>query len=76
VSEPVAEVIRIAARENLSLIFEAAKGASVDDTVAIALKIVAIGMRRFRETASAGMFCMHRVAGEHGGSLAGGRTST
>jgi len=70
VSEAVAEVVGIAARENLSLILEPAKGASVDDAVAITLKIVAVGMRRFRETASAGVFCMHRVAGQHGGSLA------
>jgi hypothetical protein len=66
VSEAVAEVVRIAARENLSLIFESAKGASVDDAVAVALKVVAVGVRCFRETASAGVFCMHRVAGQHG----------
>src|ERR1700683_4254585 len=66
VSEPVAKVVRITARENLRLIFESAKGAGMDDAVTIALKVVAVGVRRFREAASAGMFHMDRVAGQHG----------
>ena len=70
VGEPVAEVVGIAAGENLGLGFEAAKSAGVDDAVAVALKVVAVGMRRFREAASAGKFHMHRVAGQHGDSLA------
>jgi isopropylmalate/homocitrate/citramalate synthase len=68
VGEAVAEVVGIAAGENLRLIFETAKGAGVDDAVAVALEVVAVGMRWFREAASAGMFHLHRVAGQHGKS--------
>jgi hypothetical protein len=50
--------------------FEAAEGAGVDDTVAVALEIIAVRMRRLRKTASARLLCMHGVAGEHGESLA------
>ena len=72
VGETVTEVVGITAGENLCFIFKAAKGAGVDDAVTVALIIVAIRMRRFREAASAGIFCMHRVAGQHAGSLTGG----
>ena len=70
VSEPVAKVIGIAPRENLSLVFQPPKGARMDDAVAVALVVVAIRMRRLREAASAGMFHLHRVAGQHARSLA------
>ena len=70
VGEPVAEVVGVAAGENLGFVFEAAKGAGVDDAVAVALEVVAVGMRRFREAASAGLFHLHRVAGQHWDSLA------
>ncbi len=43
----------------------------MDDAVAVALKVIAVGMREFREAASAGMFHLHRVSGEHSGSLTG-----
>src|ERR1700692_229824 len=71
VSEAIAEVVGIAARENLRFVFETAKGAGVDDAVAVALKVVAIGMGRFGEAASAGLFYLHRVGGQHDRSLAG-----
>ena len=67
--ETVAEVVGIAAGEDLRLGFEAAKGAGMNDAVAIALKVVAVRMRRLREAASAGVFDVHRVAGQHDGSL-------
>lgn len=76
VSQTIAKVIGIAAGENLSLIFEAAKGSRVNDAVAVALKIVAIGMRRFRETAPAGVLYLNRVAGQHARSLAEAVLST
>jgi hypothetical protein len=63
-------MVRVAARENLGLVFETAEGAGVDDAVAVALEVVAIGMGRLREAASAGMFHLHRVGGQHGDSLA------
>ena len=67
VGEAVAEMVGVAAGEDLRLGFEAAEGAGVDDAVAVALKVVAVGMRRFREAASAGVVDGHRVAAaEHG----------
>ena len=70
VGKAVAKVVRVAAGEDLRLRFEAAEGAGVNDAVAVALKIVAVGVRRFGIAASAGMFDVHRVGGEHGESLA------
>ena len=70
VGEAVAEVVGVAAGEDLRLGFETAKGAGVDDAVAVALKVVAVGMRRLGEAASAGVFDVHRVGGQHGGSIA------
>src|SRR5579863_3798781 len=72
VREPVAEVVGIAASKNLSLVFETAKGSRVNHAIPVALKIVAVGVLRFRKAASAGLFHMHRVAGQHGESLAPG----
>jgi hypothetical protein len=68
-SEAIAEVIGVAARENLGLGFEAAEGAGVDDAVTVALKVVAVGVLRLGVTASAGVFRVHRVVSEHGKSL-------
>ena len=68
--EPVPKVVGIAASENLCLVFQPAKGARVDYPIAVALKIVTIGMRLFRKTAPAGMLHLHRIAGQHGNSLA------
>src|SRR5580658_6277860 len=56
VREAVAEMVRIAAGEDLRLGFQAAKGAGVDDAIAVPLVIISIRMRRLREAASAGMF--------------------
>src|ERR1039457_6338589 len=49
---------------------EAPEGAGVNDAIAVALKVVAVGVGWFREAASAGAFDVHRVAGEHVRSLA------
>jgi hypothetical protein len=70
VGEAVAEMVGVAAGKNLSLGFETAKGAGVDDAVAVTLKIVAVRMGRLRDAASAGLLYMHRVACQHGKSLA------
>ena len=43
----------------------------MDDTVAVPLKGVAIGMRRLRIAASAGIFYADGVRGEHKRSVAG-----
>jgi hypothetical protein len=54
-SKPVAEMVGVASGENLGLGFQTAKGPRVNDSVAISLKIVAIGMRRLSMTPSAGL---------------------
>ena len=56
VGEAVAEVVGVAAGEDLRLGFQPAKGAGMNDAIAVALKVVAVGMRRSREAASAGVF--------------------
>lgn len=63
-------MVGIAAGKNLGLGFETAKGTRVDDAVAVALKVIAIGMGWLGITASAGLFRVHRVVGEHEESLA------
>jgi hypothetical protein len=63
-------VVGITAGENLCLRFQAAKSASMDDTIAVALKVVAVGMRRLGMAASAGLLNADRIVGEHGKSLA------
>lgn len=70
VREAIAEMIAVSAREDLRLGFEAAERAGVNHTVAVALEIVAVGMRRLRKAASAGVLDVHRVAGQHKGSVA------
>ena len=52
--QPVAEMVGEAGREYLGLIFQAAERAGMDHAVAIALKFVAIGMRKLRISPSAG----------------------
>ena len=68
--QPVAEVIRVAAREDLRLRFQTAKRARVDDTIAVTLKVIAIGMRRLGKAAPARVFNAYRVIGQHEKSLA------
>ena len=70
VRQPVAEVVGIATGEDLGLGFETAEGAGVNDAVAVTLEVVAVGMLRLGEAASAGVFDVHRVRCQHGWSLA------
>ena len=63
-------MVGIPAGENLCLRFQTAKGAGMDDTITVALKVVAIRMRRLGMAASAGVFYADRIVGEHGESLA------
>ena len=51
--EPIAKVIRITDGEDLGLGFKTAEGARMNDAVAIARVIIAVGMRRFRMAAAA-----------------------
>ncbi len=66
VGQAVAEMVGVTAGEDLRLGFQAAKRPGMDDPVAIALKVVAVGMRGLRITASAGLFHAHGVVGQHG----------
>src|SRR5437899_8985635 len=67
--QTVAEVVRVAAREDLRLGLKPAKGAGVNHTIAVALEIVAVGVRRLSKAPSAGLRHLHRVSRQHGGSL-------
>jgi hypothetical protein len=62
-------VVGVPKGENLSLVLKPSKGARVDDTVAVALEVVAIGMRRLGETAPAALFHANGVIGEHEGRI-------
>jgi hypothetical protein len=70
VSQSITKMVRESPSKHLRFGFEAAKGAGVNYAVAVALKIIAIGMLGLRNSASAGFFDPHGVIGEHGGSLA------
>jgi hypothetical protein len=56
VGQSIAEVIGDARREHLRLIFQAPKSPRVQHAVAIALKFVAIRMRKFRVAPPSGLF--------------------
>ncbi len=66
-----AEVVGVAAGEDLRLVLQPAKGARVDDAVAIALEWIAIRMRRLGIAASARIFDADGIRGEHKRSVAG-----
>ena len=66
VGQTIAKVVGVAAREDLRFRFETAEGAGMDDAVAVALKVVAVGVRRFGMAASAGIFYVDGVVGELG----------
>ncbi len=55
VRQAVAEMVRDAGRKNLHLVFQPAKGARVNDAVAIALELVAVGMRKLGIAPSAAL---------------------
>jgi hypothetical protein len=68
--EAVAEVVRKARRENLSLILEAAEGAGVHEAVTVALELGAVGVRGLRiasQTTLAGREAEPAEGGEHAG---------
>src|SRR5258708_23825604 len=54
-SQPVAEMIGVAAGKNLRLGFQPAKRPRMNHSVAVALKVVAVGMWRLRMTPPAGV---------------------
>ena len=63
--QAVAKMIGEAGGEDLGFGFEAAESAGVDDAIAVAGVIVAVGMRRFRVTAAARLADIHGVGCEH-----------
>ena len=69
VGEPVAEVVAVTAGEDLSLGLETAEGTGMNDPIAVALKVVAVGMVGLNEPAAAGMLDVHRVTRQHGWSV-------
>jgi hypothetical protein len=69
VSEAVAEVVGVAAGEDLGFRFKTTERSGVDNAITVALKIVAVGMLRLGITASAGLLHPHGVVGEHEESL-------
>ena len=66
VGQPVAEMIVEARREDLSLVFQAPEGASVDYPVAITLKLVPIGMRELRISPALRLFDGKPKVGQRG----------
>ncbi len=70
VSQPRTKMVGVAAREDLRLVFQPAKGAGMDDAIAVPLERIAIRMGRLGIAASTRILDAHRVAGEHRRSLA------
>jgi hypothetical protein len=70
VSQTIAKVIRISPGEDLGLIVQTAKRSGMNDSVAITLKVIAIGVRRLGKTPATGVFYTHRIGCEHGRSIA------
>src|ERR1019366_8980741 len=68
--EPVPEVIGVASRKNLRLRLEPSKSAGMDHSIAVALKVVAVRMRRLWMPPSKRLFHPDSVVGEHENSLA------
>ena len=66
VRQAISEMIGVAAGEYLRFGFQAAESSSVNDAVAVALKVISVSMARLREAASARLTDVHRVGGEHG----------
>ncbi len=62
--QAVAEVVGVAFGEDLRLRLQAAKGARVDDAVAVAGVVTAVGVRRLGITAPAGAARVHRIGGQ------------
>jgi hypothetical protein len=65
VSEAVTEMVGNASREDLSLVFQPAKGAGVNHAITVPLKIIAIGMLWFRIATAAALFYAERVGRKH-----------
>jgi len=68
VGQPIAKVIRITAGKHLRFGLEPSERAGVNDSIPIALKVIAVGMGRLRMPASTRV--LHRIACEHGLSVA------
>jgi hypothetical protein len=69
VRQAVAKMIGVPPREDLRLCFQTAESAGMDNAVAIALKIIAVGMLRLGITPTPRLFNTNRVISEHERSL-------
>ena len=65
-----AKVVGVAAGEDLGLVLQPAESPGMDDAVTVALKRIAVRVRRLRIAPSAGVLHANRVAGEHEESVA------
>ncbi len=63
-SQAVAKMIGVPAREDLGLRFEAPERASMDDAVTIPLKVISVEVRGLGMPASAGVFYVDGIVGE------------
>ena len=70
VGQASAKVVGVTAGEDLCLVFQTAKGARVNNTVAVTLKCIAIGMWRLGIAASARFLNANGIRCEHKSSLA------
>ncbi len=70
VRQASAEVVGVAAGEDLRLVLQPAKGAGMDDAVAVTLERIAIRMRRLGIAAPTRILRADGVRGEHKRSVA------
>src|SRR6266487_1578423 len=64
--QPVAEMVGVAAGENLCFGLKAAKSSRMNDAVTVALEVVPVRMLCFRMAAATRLFNMHGVVSQHG----------
>src|ERR1700733_15617139 len=70
VGEAVAKMIGVPPRKDLRLRLESTKRPGMHHAIAIALKVIAVKMRRLRMAASTRLLHVHRIVSEHAKSLA------
>ncbi len=69
--QPIAKMVGVARGEDLCFGFEAAEGAGMDDAVAVARVVTAIGMRGLRKAPAARLLGVHCPGSKSGNSIDG-----